>query len=162
MQEQRKATFPRDAETVLKMFTDQDYFLKKYAMTGATNIQLIDTHKEGDRFSIEIKRDVPADVPLPSFAKKFVSDTMSVVQKDSWNTSSRKGRLDIHIHGIPADLHRDMELVDEGESSTLVMDFHAKAHIPLIGKKVERLLLDDVIHKTESDSAAGVELLANY
>lgn len=162
MHEQRKARFPKGAETVLRMFTDQNYFIKKYEMTGATNIELLNVEHQGDHFSIEVNRDVPADVPLPKFAKKMVSETMSVKQKDSWNTADRTGRLDIHIKGVPVELYCEMELVDEGDSSTLVLDFHANANIPLIGKKVERLLLDDVIHKTESDSAAGVELLADY
>lgn len=162
MQEQHKASFPKGADTVLKMFTDQNYFLKKYEITGATNIELLNVEHEGDHFSIEVKRDVPADVPLPGFAKKLVSETMSVTQKDSWNTAKRTGRLDIHIKGVPADIHCDMELLDEGDSSTLMLNFSVTASIPLIGKKVERLLLDDIVHKTESDSAAGVELLAGY
>ncbi len=162
MHEQRKAKFPKGADTVLKMFTDQAYFLKKYEMTGAINIELLNVSHQGDNFSIEVKRDVPADVPLPGFAKKLVSETMSVTQKDSWNTANKTGRLDINIKGAPVELFCEMELVDEGDSSTLVLNFTANANIPLIGKKIERLLLDDVIHKTETDSAAGVELLANY
>lgn len=162
MKEQHKAEFPRNADTVLRMFTDQEYFLKKYALCGATNIELLNVSHQGDQFRIEVKRDVPADVPVPGFAKKFVADTMSVTQKDSWDTAARTGRLDIHIKGVPAKIVCLMELVDGGDTSTLVLNFEVTASVPLIGKKVERLLMDDIVQKFEADTAAGVELLANY
>lgn len=162
MRDQRDAHFPKGAETVLKMFTDQEYFLKKYEMCGASDIQLQNVSHEGDQFSITVKRSMPADVPVPGFAKKFVKDTMTVVQTDSWDTSNRTGRLDIDIKGLPLELSCDMELVDNGDSSVLKLDFNAKANVPMFAKKVERLILDDILAKFEPDTAAGVELLANY
>lgn len=162
MKEKKEAHFPRGADVVIRMFTDEDYFLKKYEMTGATNIELINVTHEGDQFSIEVRRDMPADVPLPGFAKKFVSDTMAVVQKDNWDTSSLTGRLDIDIKGLPVDVGCNMKLVDGGDSATLQLEFEANSSVPLLAKKIERLILDDILAKFDADTSAGVELLANY
>lgn len=162
MQEQSKARFPKGSDSVIKMFTDKDYFLKKYEQVGATNIQLLDHELDGDHFSIEVRRDVPADVPVPAFAKKFMSGTMTVVQRDTWDAAAKTGQLQINLKGVPVSITCDMELVDEGEGCTLVLNFDARASIPLIGKKVERLVLDDIIEKIDADTAVGVKLLADY
>ncbi len=162
MQEKRKARFPKNSETVIRMFSDREYFLKKYEICGATNIRLLDHELDGDRFTIEITRDVPADVPVPAFAKKFMADTMTVVQRDTWDLDSKTGQLHIDLRGVPVQISCDMTLEDEGENSILHMDFDCRANVPLIGKKVERLVLDDVIRKIEVDTEAGIQLLANY
>lgn len=162
MQQQAKATFPKDSDTVIRMFTDQDYFLKKYEMLGASDIQLLECETSGDEFTILVQRNVPADVPVPGFAKKFFSDTMTVVQRDTWNTSTKTGRLEIELKGMPVEVSCDMTLADDGEGSTLTLNWNIKSSVPLVGGKVEKLLWDDFQQKMQPDNDAGVELLANY
>lgn len=162
MQEQHKSHFPKDSDTVIKMFTDKDYFLEKYQMVGATNIELLDHELDGDRFTVEIKRDVPADVPVPSFAKKFMASTMTVVQRDTWDIQSKTGQLHIDLRGVPVQVTCEMDLVDDGTGCTLILNFDARANVPLIGKKVERLILDDIISKLDADTEAGIRLLESY
>lgn len=162
MQHKEKSAFPRKSDVVIKMFTDKEYFLAKYKNLGAKNIQLIEHKKDGDKFSIKVSREVPADVPLPSFAQKFISASMTVVQQDSWDAKTKKGRLDINIKGFPGTITCDMELKDEGSGSANHMNWNVKVGIPFIGGKLEQVLMDDIKKKTAPDTAAGVKLLANY
>ncbi len=162
MQHKEKSVFPKKSDVVIKMFTDKEYFLNKYKNLGAKNIQLLEHKKDGDKFSIKVSREVPADVPLPSFAQKFISANMTVVQQDSWDAKTKKGRLDINIKGIPATITCDMELKDEGAGSVNHLNWTVKVGIPLIGGKLEQVLVDDIKKKTGPDTAEGVKQVANY
>ncbi len=162
MQYKEKSVFPKKSDVVIKMFTDKEYFLTKYKNLGAKNIQLLECKNEGGKFSIKVSREVPADVPLPSFAQKFISASMTVTQQDTWDPKTKKGRLDINIKGMPATITCDMELKDEGAGSANYLTWSIKSGIPLIGGKLEQLLMDDIKKKTGPDTAEGAKLLANY
>lgn len=162
MKKNIKIKFPESADVVIKMYTDKDYFLSKYKNLGADNIALLDESSEGNKFSINVKRCLPADVPLPSFAKKFFSGKMTIVQRDTWDASSKIGRLDIEFKGVPVDASCDMKLVDEEDGSALLMDWNMSVKVPLIGGKLEKVLMEDMTKKVELDHIESVKLLHSY
>tara|TARA_R110001592_G_scaffold1874_42_gene11651 strand:+ start:7096 stop:7587 length:492 start_codon:yes stop_codon:yes gene_type:complete len=162
MKKNIKIMFPATTDTVITMYTDKDYFLNKYKNLGAQNIALLDESFEEGKFSINIKRCLPADVPVPSFAKKFFSGTMTIVQRDTWDASSKTGRLDIEFKGVPVEASCDMKLVDEGDGSALLMGWNINVKVPLIGGKLEKVLMEDMSKKVELDHLESAKLLNAY
>ena len=144
------------------MFTDKDYFQRKYELQGALNIKLLEHKQDGDAFTVEFLREVPAEVKLPSFAKKFVPEMMTVTQRDSWNAGSKTGRLDIDLKGIPGTVVCDMRLEDTANGCDLVMDWNITCNVPLVGGKLEKVLWEDLRGKMASDTDAGEQLLVDY
>lgn len=92
---------------------------------------------------MQFERKVPAEVKVPSFARKFVPELMTVTQRDSWNASAKTGRLDIELKGVPGDIVCHMHLEDTDSGCDLVMDWEISSNVPLVGGKLEKVLWED-------------------
>lgn len=159
MQFQEKKSYQYPAETLLKVFSDKDYFLEKYARSGATDISLLEDIQTDADSRITISRDVQVDVPVPAFARKYVPHTITLIQSDSWDYASRTGHIEIRFNGMPAEINCAMHMEDEGDAATLVLNFTARVQIPFVGNKLAEVLARDLRAKFEKDSAATNEAM---
>ena len=107
--------FDVSSDTVIKMFSDPDYFTGKYEALGFSNIEVLEHTQDGDEFSITVRYEAPSDAPVPGFAKKFMAETNVVTQTDCWNVADKTGELTAEIKGLPATIKAQMELVDDGK-----------------------------------------------
>ncbi|MGB1581171.1 MAG: DUF2505 domain-containing protein, partial [Nevskiales bacterium] len=123
MKATHRSAYNKGSDTVIKMFTDKDYFQRKYELLGAKDIKLLDYAKDGDDFSVEFERKVPAQTQLPGFAKKFMPDLMTVTQRDSWDAATKTGRLDMSFQGVPGAGVSHMRLEDTDTGCDLVMEW---------------------------------------
>ena len=162
MKAQHRSPYSKGSDSVIKMFTDKSYFQRKYEIQGAQDIELLDNKEDPENFFVEFLRRVPAEIDVPGFAKKFVPELMTVKQRDSWNASTKTGRLDIDLKGIPGTVISIMRLEDTDTGCDLVMDWEVTCSIPLIGKKLENFLWEDLRGKMASDTAAGEQVLVDY
>src|SRR3546814_106669 len=101
-------------------------------------------------------------VPLPDFAKKFVPAEMSITQRDSWDLKKRTGQLEVEVRGVPIKIAATMRLADEGKGSANTLSWNVSCGIPLIGGKLEKLLISDIQAKADADLAASRKILADY
>lgn len=154
MQFQEKKNYQYPAETLLKVFSDKDYFLEKYARSGATDISVLEDIQTDADSRITISREVQVDVPIPAFARKYVPHTITLIQSDSWNYVSRTGHIEIRFKGMPAEINCAMHMEEEGDAATLVLNFTTKVQIPFVGNKLAEVLSRDLRAKFEKDSAA--------
>ncbi|HVT36340.1 MAG TPA: DUF2505 domain-containing protein, partial [Nevskiaceae bacterium] len=102
-----KHSFDKPAATVIKMFSDQKYFERKYKDLGGWDINVLECEKSDKKFRIKVRYTMKSNVPLPEFAKKFVPDTAVITQTDSWDIASRTGRLEADIKGAPVKVAAD-------------------------------------------------------
>ncbi|MGB2248617.1 MAG: DUF2505 domain-containing protein, partial [Alcanivorax sediminis] len=150
------------ADKVLKAFTDPDFFLRKYQAQGAEDIQQLHHEQNGNHFSITFTRTVAVGVKLPGFASKHVPDRITLIQTDRWDLDARRGTLDIRFDGMPATVKCQMQLSDHGEATEHGLEFEIAVKVPLIGKKLEKLLADGLQKTFQRDSGIAAELLASY
>ena len=154
--------FDRSSDDVLNMFTNKDYFVRKYEGLGYTGVEVLD-HQSDDRgFSIKVRYEAPSDAPVPGFAKKFLGQTSVVVQTDSWDREAKTGRLQAEIQGLPAKVHAEMSLRDNGDGCVNELDWTISCGIPLVGGKIERLVAEDIQSKGVRDLSLSQSLLAEY
>lgn len=157
-----KQTFPKDADTVLKMFCDPAYHEKLQKTLGAMNIRQLEHKDDGTKFRIKLAYDVKSNVPLPGFAKKILGETSSVVQEESWDRSSKKGTINVQVQNLPGTLSSVNTLAESGGTTTKTFNWDVTVKIPLIGGKIEKLVVDDIKTKVEPEQSAGRKLLDNY
>lgn len=163
MKASHRSPYSKGSDSVIRMFTDKDYFQRKYEIQGARDIKLLDCRNDDpDDFSVQFERKVPAEVKVPSFARKFVPELMTVTQRDSWNASAKTGRLDIELKGVPGDIVCHMHLEDTDSGCDLVMDWEISSNVPLVGGKLEKVLWEDLRGKMASDTEAGEQILVEY
>ncbi len=154
-------TYPFAAATVLQVFADQDYFLNKYRQAGARNIQLLEYRQIDGKSTITISRDVPVDVNIPAFARRFVPPQITIIQSDHWDHATRTGRIDIQFKGMPAEVCCAMNLQEEDGQTRLLLDFEVKIHVPLVGDKLALVLAEDLKKKFQADSAQAQKVMAD-
>lgn len=151
--------YPVSCEHVLSKFITAEFLQAKYEGQGATNIRLLDQSREGDTTRYTFTRDVPVQVKVPAFARSMVPKTITLIQTDSWNTTTRSGRLDIEFKGMPVKLSCDMLLEDEPSGTHHTLDFDIHVNVPLIGGKLEKLLAEDLQLKFQHDTKISLALV---
>ncbi|MFN3713707.1 MAG: DUF2505 domain-containing protein [Alcanivoracaceae bacterium] len=155
MQFQERSKYNYPPEILIKVFSDKEYFLEKYSRSGATGISVLEDVQTDTDSRIAISRDVKVDVPVPAFAQKYVPHTINLIQTDSWNYASRTGHIEIRFKGMPAEIRCAMHLEQDGDVSTLVLNFTAKVQIPFVGHKLAEVLVRDLRAKFERDAEAA-------
>ena len=162
MQFTDKHAFKKNADTVMRMYSDKEFFLRKYKESGFWDIKVLEHEKNGDKFRIKCQYTMKTDVPVPGFAKKFLPESSSVVQEDAWDCKTKKGRLSIEIKGMPARISCDMTLADEPGGSANSFRWNVSVSVPLIGGKVEDLISSDIKAKSKRDHATTSKILEDY
>ena len=153
--------YKKDADSVFRMFTDKAYFERKYAET-TSSFEVLEHAKDDARFQIKVKRVMPADVPVPGFAKKFLPGEMTVEQEDVWDIATRTGTIHIDIHGAPVTVSAKMRLIDGAEGGENHVSWTIDCNVPLVGKKVARFVADDIQAKSPEDLRLSNEILQDY
>ena len=162
MQFTDKHSYTKNSDTVMKMYADRAFFERKYQDSGYWDIKVLEHEKSGDRFRIKCQYTMKSDVPVPGFAKKFLPETSTVVQEDSWDCKAKKGRLSIEIKSLPARISCDMALADAAGGSANHFKWDVSVKIPLVGGKVEDLIATDIRSKSKRDHAVTAKILESY
>ncbi len=155
--------FDHSAAVIMRMFTDKDYFLRKYERLGGAAPELIDCQSDEDRFSITVRHALDAQtMPFPDFIKKRLGDRIMLRQTDAWQIKARTGRIEIDIESTPVDIDIDMQLVDRDAGARLKLAFDIHADVPLVGKKVERSIAEPITRRMHADLVESKRMAADY
>ena len=162
MQFTDKHMFTKNADTVMKMYTDKEFFVRKYKEVGGWDIKVLEHEKSADKFRIKCQYTIKSDAPVPGFAKKFLPETATITQEDVWDCKTKKGRLQVEMKGLPARISCDMTLANDGKGSANAMKWEVSVKIPLIGGKVEELIANDIKSKSKTDKLVSAKILEDY
>jgi hypothetical protein len=130
-----------DSEKVFGVFTRKDFIEQKYASVGAVNLEFIEYGEKDGTFIIHTKRDIIADIP--GFAKKFLSPTTTIIQKEVWTLTddpTKKGVVEVQAKGLPMQMKGNILLQPTNNGSENVLIYEIKVNIPLVGGKLASFL----------------------
>lgn len=146
-------TFNTDAENAFGLISDPAYQKEKNEKTGGSDVEADRTDLDNGGVQIVVSRTLPAEVP--SFAKKLVGETIETVQTDTWDPAnddgSRTGRTEIEFKGSPMSVKGDYKIANDGDGSKMTMNFEAKASVPLIGGKIEKVVVEQTNRSVEAE-----------
>ena len=162
MKFQKRLEYNKSSDAVIKMFGDAAYFERKFQLLEALAFEVLDQSTSADTFLIRMKLTFPLSVPVPGFAKKVVGDTTTLVEEDRWNLGAKQGTLSIDVQGAPVKAIGQMRLVDQGGGCVNEINWDVNCSVPLIGKKVEKLIADDIQAKGAADARVTNEILTDY
>lgn len=95
---------------------------------------------------------------LPSFARKFVGEEISIRQEEVWQGES--ARVTVTIPGKPGDMTGTATLAQRGADVVERVDMAVKVGIPLVGGKIEDLIGSLLLKAVRAENRLGVEWLA--
>lgn len=159
MRYQDTIRYPLPRAGLMPFFTDPDFFVRKYVQQGASNVKVLAAGTRDGRFSITVSRDVPVQVPIPSFARALVPAHITLVQTDSWDLAALTGRLEIEFKGMPVRLACDMVLADTPAGAVETLSFDIRVNVPLLGGKLEALLAQDLRLKFQHDTEVSLAIM---
>jgi hypothetical protein len=141
---------------VLAMLTDPLFWDKVGDATGAlSSTATIGTEGETTRVIIDQEQKV---VGVPSFAKKFVGDSTRAITTQVWRGAA--ATYEVETPGKPTGISGTARVTENGSGSTLTYDLEVRASVPLVGGKLEKLVVELTTEGFEKEQAVGAAWLA--
>lgn len=141
---------------VRAMLTDPLFWDRVGEATGAiSSTATVGTEGETTRVIIDQEQEV---VGVPSFAKKFVGDSTRAITTQVWQGDT--ATFDVETPGKPTSISGTASLTANGSGSVLVYDLDVKASVPLVGGKLEKLVVELTTAGFEKEQAVGAAWLA--
>ncbi|MEV0288351.1 MULTISPECIES: DUF2505 domain-containing protein [unclassified Kribbella] len=133
------ASYDATPEEVFAIVTDATFREQACQKTKALSYSVEVTESGGDTI-VKVQREMPSD-DVPDIARKFVGQTLTVVQTETWHPAaadgSRKADVSGEISNTPVTLKGNAEITPTGASTVQAIDLDVKVAVPLIGKKIE-------------------------
>jgi hypothetical protein len=124
-------------EEVLKMLADRSFREQVCEAMESTRWDVsIDGAGEGMDVVVDQTQKAAG---IPSFAQKFVGNSIQIVQRESW-TSDTAADLDLEIPGKPGYLKGQIRLAVDGEGTVETVSGDLKVKVPVVGGKLEDLI----------------------
>jgi hypothetical protein len=141
---------------VLAMLSDPLYWDKVGAATGAlSSTATVGTEGTTTRVVIDQEQQV---VGVPSFAKKFVGDSTRAITTQVWDGT--QASFQVETPGKPTSISGTAKVAENATGSTLTYDLEVKASVPLVGGKLEKLVVELTTEGFEKEQTVGAAWLA--
>jgi len=106
----------------------------------------VDKHDD-DTATITVRRTMPAEVP--DFVKRFVGETVDVVQIENWSAADAAGqrtaKLTVQIQGQPATMTGTVSTDAVGDGARTSIRGDLRVAIPFVGKKIEPEIANGIL-----------------
>jgi hypothetical protein len=111
-----------------------------------------------DAKAVRIEMEQPTD-RVPAFAKKFIGDTTTITQTETWSSPLR-ATVTIGIPGKPGEINGTASLVEVDGVTKETVELEIKVKIPLVAGKIEELLAKLLGSALRAEERTGKEWLA--
>lgn len=150
------------AAQVYAMTTTKAFQEQKCEDAGALSYEVTITNGV-DGATVKTKRKLPT-VGFPALLRKFVPSGVTSTETIVWGAPDTSGmrtaQLSVDFHGAPASMKGTIRVVPDGAASTVVVDAVFKAHVPIVGGRIEGFaapIIMSVIDAEEATAKAWVE-----
>jgi hypothetical protein len=141
---------------VRAMLTDPSFWDEVAAATGAlTSTATIGAEGSTTRIVIDQEQRVTG---VPSFARKFVGDSTRAITTQVWRGD--EASYEVEAPGKPTSIKGTATLAENATGSTLTYDLDVKASVPLVGGKLEKLVVELTTEGFDKEQAVGAAWLA--
>lgn len=161
---QHRSELPADASAVLAAVTTEEYLLYRYEDPELHHLHIEINKNDEQGFACVVSRRGSTN-KLPGFARRVVGDAVTMVQEQSWHghVPPVKGELRIHLEGLPGKITVDLTLRDIAPGrSALEATGHVEVGIPLIGGRLEKMLVGKAEEAFEKSAIAIREYVAEH
>jgi hypothetical protein len=150
--------YTADPETVFALFGDAGFLRRRYEALGHTKVAIEQCGQVGDVFVIGIRRTVP--VTVPGYARKVLTPRVAIEQTDEWGqpdeSGIRSGTYLIAVVRSPISLAGSLQLRPSEQGCEHVITGTIRVPIPIIGRKLSRVLRDDTLESIRGEHEFGL------
>jgi hypothetical protein len=138
------------------MLQDPEYIQFRAEQTGASSVSFQVIPEATGGTTIVVDRVLPANVP--SFAKSFVGDTITVTERQEWLPAESDGTgtaVATATFSAPLTFNGTMSITTEGGQTTVRTTGEYKASIPFMGGKIEEMAKDQTVRYLAKEESLG-------
>jgi hypothetical protein len=146
------------AAAVYAMVTDPAFQERKCQVAGALSCR-VEIVEAAQGATVRVRCRLPPTgfpAPLRRVLPRGLTSTHIFAWGPAAADGARTGRLSVDFHGAPASLNGTVALVPEGaNASTVVVDAEFRAHVPIIGHRIERYAAPIITAVIEAEETTG-------
>jgi hypothetical protein len=139
-------------DQVYAMLTDPAFREKAAWALGSTSVEV---PTDGGEVRIDM---VSPTTDVPAFARKIAGATTRAIQSERWRDGS-VAELRLESPGKPVSVVGTRSLVPDGDGTLDTFTGEAKASIPLVGGKIEKLVVEKLVDGWNTEHGVGVAWL---
>lgn len=146
------------AAELFEMVCTQEFQERKCVDAGALSHR-VSIERTPDGAVIKARRRMPT-AGFPAMLRRFVPAGVTSTETVTWGApahdGSRTAELHVEFHGTPAVMTGSIRIVPDGPDVTLVLvEAEFKAHVPLIGGKVEGFAAPIILGVIDAEEETG-------
>lgn len=153
------ASYDATPEEVFAIVTDTTFREQACEKTKALSYDVQVSTSGGDTI-VRVSRKMEA-TDIPDMARKFVGETLTVVQTETWHAAAADGsrRADVagEISNTPVILKGTASITKDGAQTVQAINLDVKVAVPLIGKKLEPIVADAIRSGLQKEHDLGRE-----
>jgi hypothetical protein len=159
MELKMSASYDATPEEVFAIVSDPAFREQACERTKALSYD-VDVSPSGGDTVVRVSRKMPA-TNIPDMARKFVGETLTVVQTETWHAAAADGSRTADVSGeisnTPVTLKGTARIASNGSRTVQSIDLDVKVAVPLIGKKMEPFVADAIRSGLQKEHDLGHE-----
>jgi hypothetical protein len=161
MDVQKDITLPADPAAVLRLWLDPAFHERRCEAAHAVRYE-VNVEPAGATTApatVATSRALPTD-RLPDLVRSFVGQTLTLVERIDW-TDAASAAVHVRVEGAPITLTGAYALGPGPEGgSRLAVRAEVKATVPIIGRRIEQMVLPVMQSALEADERLAREALS--
>jgi len=130
---------PHHVGRVTAVFVNEDFLRHTSELVGGTLESFSVDGDTAGAFSTTTVRTIPTN-RMPDMARKFVGESLTVTQLESWDApaadGSRLSNITMKVAGAPLDVTAVQRLVSDGGSTRIELEGTVTSSVPFLGTKI--------------------------
>jgi hypothetical protein len=133
--------YPQPPERIREVLTDPDYLRDKLRAVGGPGAELVSRDQDERGVTIVLHHTVPG-AALPSFLRSVRAEGLAIRRTETWTSSG--GSVYAVVDGMPGTITVEMRLTPDPIGCVLGVQLTAEVPLPLVGGKMEKMIIDNV------------------
>jgi len=141
---EHRTSSPYSAATVYAALTDKEFLRARLNRLGGKRSELTSFSAEGGATRYSLRQTVDAE-RIPPIARTVIRGDLVIERTESWNgNGGYGGTVAASVPGAPGSVQAVTSLFDTGGGSELVFSGTVKVGVPLVGGKLEDLIVEQL------------------
>jgi hypothetical protein len=153
---EHRSAFPAPADAVYPTLVDEAFLTERLRAIGGKGAALLAHDRVGESVEFTLRQGVDAS-RLPGAVKTMVGGDLVVEREERWQPDGARyaAVIRVSITGVPGEIQGQARLGDHGEGSLLVFRAQVRVGLPLVGGRLEKVVVEQVgkLLSTEAEFA---------
>lgn len=128
-------------DQIMAMLSDAGYPDAKYKDLGDVSFTVSQHEASDNGLNVTVDRQVASN--LPDLAKKALGETTKMKQTEVWRKDGDSYVGNMTIEASPVTITVNNTIKPSGGGSDWTSDFEIKAGVPLVGGKIEKMVMEE-------------------